>query len=123
MLTWRQLACAVLCLCCAALHALLSAGLPRGLALCCAAEQLSPKLRVIMFLFRSLLHLPSVPVLNRVLFPFSISPANPPCRVHQFEKVEQFVITSPHDDDSWKALEEMIGNAEAFYQALGFPYR
>ncbi|KAI3434807.1 hypothetical protein D9Q98_002864 [Chlorella vulgaris] len=44
-------------------------------------------------------------------------------RVHQFEKVEQFVITSPHDDESWKALEEMIGNAEAFYQALGFPYR
>jgi seryl-tRNA synthetase len=43
--------------------------------------------------------------------------------VHQFEKVEQFVITSPHDDASWKALEEMIGNAEAFYQALGFPYR
>lgn len=46
------------------------------------------------------------------------------CRsVHQFEKVEQFVITSPHDDESWKALEEMIGNAEAFYGALGFPYR
>ncbi|PSC72955.1 Serine-tRNA ligase [Micractinium conductrix] len=44
-------------------------------------------------------------------------------RVHQFEKVEQFVITSPHDDESWKALEEMIGNAEAFYGALGFPYR
>ncbi len=30
-------------------------------------------------------------------------------RVHQFEKVEQFVITSPHDDKSWEALEEMIG--------------
>lgn len=44
-------------------------------------------------------------------------------RVHQFEKVEQFVITSPHDDESWKALEEMISNAEAFYTALGFPYR
>ena len=25
-------------------------------------------------------------------------------RVHQFEKVEQFVITSPHDDASWKGL-------------------
>merc|ERR1719341_1562016 len=23
-------------------------------------------------------------------------------RVHQFEKVEQFVICSPHDDESWK---------------------
>lgn len=45
------------------------------------------------------------------------------CSVHQFEKVEQFMITSPHDDASWKALEEMIANAEAFYQALGFPYR
>ena len=44
-------------------------------------------------------------------------------RVHQFEKVEQFVITSPHDDASWKALEEMIGNAEEFCQLLGIPYR
>ena len=43
--------------------------------------------------------------------------------MHQFEKVEQFVITSPYDDESWKALEEMISNAEAFYQALGFPYQ
>lgn len=44
-------------------------------------------------------------------------------RVHQFEKVEQFVITSPHDDASWKALDEMIGNAEEFCQLLGIPYR
>merc|ERR1711983_193919 len=44
-------------------------------------------------------------------------------RVHQFEKVEQFVITSPHDDASWKGLEEMIGNAEEFCQLLGIPYR
>lgn len=44
-------------------------------------------------------------------------------RVHQFEKVEQFCITSPQDDESWKALDEMIGNAEDFYQALGIPYR
>merc|ERR1719346_645128 len=44
-------------------------------------------------------------------------------RVHQFEKVEQFVITSPHDDESWKALEEMIGNAEEFCQLLEIPYR
>ncbi len=47
----------------------------------------------------------------------------PADRVHQFEKVEQFVITSPHDDESWKALEEMLANAEGFYQALGLPYR
>ncbi|GAB4815456.1 hypothetical protein N2152v2_002502 [Parachlorella kessleri] len=44
-------------------------------------------------------------------------------RVHQFEKVEQFVITSPHDDESWKALDEMLANAEGFYQALNLPYR
>lgn len=44
-------------------------------------------------------------------------------RVHQFEKVEQFVITSPHDDASWKGMDEMIGNAEEFYQLLKIPYR
>lgn len=44
-------------------------------------------------------------------------------RVHQFEKVEQFAIVSPHDDDSWKMLDEMIGNSEDFYQSLGVPYR
>jgi len=44
-------------------------------------------------------------------------------RVHQFEKVEQFVITSPHDDESWKALDEMIGNAEEFCKILEIPYR
>jgi len=44
-------------------------------------------------------------------------------RVHQFEKVEQFVICSPNDGESWKIMEEMNGNAEAFYQALNIPYR
>jgi len=44
-------------------------------------------------------------------------------RVHQFEKVEQFVICSPNDGESWKLMEEMNGNAEAFYQALNIPYR
>lgn len=44
-------------------------------------------------------------------------------RVHQFEKVEQFVLTSPHDNKSWEMMDEMIGNAEHFYQALGIPYR
>lgn len=42
-------------------------------------------------------------------------------RVHQFEKVEQFVLTSP--DDSWKMLEEMIEISEKFYQSLELPYR
>lgn len=44
-------------------------------------------------------------------------------RVHQFEKIEQFVICSPHDGESWKIMEEMNGNAEEFYQALNIPYR
>jgi len=42
-------------------------------------------------------------------------------RVHQFEKVEQFVITAP--DASWEAFDTMLGNSEAFYQSLGLPYR
>ena len=41
-------------------------------------------------------------------------------RVHQFEKIEQFTVTSPDNNASWEMLEEMIGNSEAFYQA-GFP--
>eukprot|EP00246_Nothoceros_aenigmaticus_P018257 TRINITY_DN9480_c0_g2_i1.p1 TRINITY_DN9480_c0_g2~~TRINITY_DN9480_c0_g2_i1.p1 ORF type:complete len:444 (+),score=99.70 TRINITY_DN9480_c0_g2_i1:122-1453(+) len=44
-------------------------------------------------------------------------------RVHQFEKVEQFVITSPHDNASWDMHEEMLKNSEEFYQKLGLPYR
>lgn len=44
-------------------------------------------------------------------------------RVHQFEKVEQFVLTSPHDNASWQMMDEMIGNAEQFCQDLGIPYR
>jgi len=30
-------------------------------------------------------------------------------------QVEQFCITSPEDNHSWDAMEEMLGNAEAFY--------
>jgi len=44
-------------------------------------------------------------------------------RVHQFEKVEQFVICSPHDDESWKLMDEMIANAENFCKMLNIPYR
>jgi len=44
-------------------------------------------------------------------------------RVHQFEKVEQFVICSPKDDESWKMMEAMNKNAEEFYGELGIPYR
>lgn len=36
--------------------------------------------------------------------------------IHQFEKVEQFVIASPEGNASWEAMEEMLANAEDFYQ-------
>lgn len=44
-------------------------------------------------------------------------------RVHQFEKIEQFVLTSPHDNKSWEMMDEMINNAEEFCQSLEIPYR
>lgn len=44
-------------------------------------------------------------------------------RVHQFEKVEQFVLTSPHDNKSWELFDEMITNSEDFYKDLGIGYR
>ena len=42
-------------------------------------------------------------------------------RVHQFEKIEQFVITEP--DKSWEMHEQMLKVSEEFYQSLGFSYR
>ncbi|KFX90227.1 hypothetical protein V490_06580 [Pseudogymnoascus sp. VKM F-3557] len=42
-------------------------------------------------------------------------------RVHQFEKVEQFVLTDP--EKSWEAFEDMITVSEDFYKSLGVPYR
>lgn len=42
-------------------------------------------------------------------------------RVHQFEKVEQYVFARP--EESWKEHEKMIAVAEEFYQNLGIPYR
>lgn len=44
-------------------------------------------------------------------------------RVHQFEKIEQFCITSPFDDKSWEMMEEMILNSQEFYEELGLAYR
>ncbi|XP_072990796.1 serine--tRNA ligase [Typha latifolia] len=44
-------------------------------------------------------------------------------RVHQFEKIEQFCITSPNDNDSWEMHEEMIKNSEDFYKELNIPYQ
>jgi seryl-tRNA synthetase len=42
-------------------------------------------------------------------------------RVHQFEKVEQFVYSRP--DDSWKEHDKMLAIAEEFYEKIGIPYR
>eukprot|EP01113_Clastostelium_recurvatum_P004151 TRINITY_DN1182_c0_g1_i1.p1 TRINITY_DN1182_c0_g1~~TRINITY_DN1182_c0_g1_i1.p1 ORF type:complete len:456 (+),score=171.07 TRINITY_DN1182_c0_g1_i1:92-1459(+) len=42
-------------------------------------------------------------------------------RVHQFDKVEQFVLTEP--EKSWQMHEEMLLRSEEFYQSLGLPYR
>ncbi|MGC8568933.1 MAG: serine--tRNA ligase [Nitrososphaeria archaeon] len=42
-------------------------------------------------------------------------------RVHVFEKVEQFIYSKP--EDSWKHHEELIRNAEEFFQSLEIPYR
>ncbi|OQD70526.1 hypothetical protein PENDEC_c023G01573 [Penicillium decumbens] len=42
-------------------------------------------------------------------------------RVHQFEKIEQFVLTKP--DDSWQVFEDMMATSEEFYKSLGLPYQ
>ncbi|MCV0365973.1 MAG: serine--tRNA ligase [Nitrosopumilus sp.] len=42
-------------------------------------------------------------------------------RVHQFDKIEQFVFSRP--EDSWNEHEKMISVAEEFYQSLEIPYR
>jgi len=42
-------------------------------------------------------------------------------RVHQFEKVEQFVFCKP--EDSWKEHERLIANLEEIFQKLELPYR
>ncbi|MFX0102962.1 MAG: serine--tRNA ligase, partial [Candidatus Hodarchaeota archaeon] len=42
-------------------------------------------------------------------------------RIHQFEKIEQFIYASP--EQSWDLHEEMINNSKEIYQMLGLPYR
>jgi len=42
-------------------------------------------------------------------------------RVHQFDKIEQFIYCAP--SDSWKHHEEMLAASEEFYQSLGIGYR
>ena len=42
-------------------------------------------------------------------------------RVHQFDKIEQFIFSKP--EDSWKEHEKLLSIAEEFYQKLKIPYR
>jgi len=42
-------------------------------------------------------------------------------RVHQFDKIEQFVFARP--EESWKEHERMLSVAEEFYQKLEIPYK
>ena len=42
-------------------------------------------------------------------------------RVHQFDKIEQFVFSRP--ENSWNEHERMLANTEEFYQSLELPYR
>ncbi|KAG8532014.1 uncharacterized protein KY384_003650 [Bacidia gigantensis] len=42
-------------------------------------------------------------------------------RVHQFEKIEQFLFTKP--EESWQAFHDMMAISEEFYQSLGLPYQ
>nr|MDO8111242.1 serine--tRNA ligase [Candidatus Sigynarchaeota archaeon] len=42
-------------------------------------------------------------------------------RVHEFEKIEQFIYSNP--EDSWKLHEELIGNSKEIFQKLGLPFR
>jgi len=42
-------------------------------------------------------------------------------RVHQFNKVEQFIFCKP--EDSWKLFEELIKNSEELYKKLKLPYK
>ncbi|MHA1479102.1 MAG: aminoacyl--tRNA ligase-related protein, partial [Promethearchaeota archaeon] len=42
-------------------------------------------------------------------------------RVHQFEKVEQYIFCKP--ENSWDLFDELILNAEEIYKELEIPYR
>lgn len=42
-------------------------------------------------------------------------------RVHQFNKVEQFVFA--HPEESWKVHEEILANIESYFRTLKIPYR
>jgi seryl-tRNA synthetase len=44
-------------------------------------------------------------------------------RVHQFQKVEQYVLCAASPEESAHIFDQMLGNAESLLQALELPYR
>lgn len=44
-------------------------------------------------------------------------------RVHQFDKIEQFCLTTDNFEESQKEQKRMLAASEEFYQSLGLPYR
>jgi seryl-tRNA synthetase len=44
-------------------------------------------------------------------------------RVHQFEKIEQFIICSPEKLKSWFFFEELLNNVKEFYSSLHIPFK
>jgi seryl-tRNA synthetase len=42
-------------------------------------------------------------------------------RVHQFNKIEQFIYCRP--EESWDFFSELVTNSEDIYKSLGLPYR
>lgn len=42
-------------------------------------------------------------------------------RVHQFNKIEQFIYCRP--EESWDFFDELVKNSEDIYKSLGLPYR
>ena len=44
-------------------------------------------------------------------------------RVHQFQKIEQYVLCRADEAESQKMFQELLSNAEAILQALELPYR
>ncbi|CAC27070.1 seryl-tRNA synthetase (serin-tRNA ligase) [Guillardia theta] len=43
-------------------------------------------------------------------------------RVHQFEKIEQFIICNSDKYESWKFFEILISNSKEFYKSLQIPF-
>jgi seryl-tRNA synthetase len=44
-------------------------------------------------------------------------------RVHQFEKIEQFIICNPQNLNSWFFFEELLKNVKEFYSSIEIPFK